>query len=101
MILKFKNEDKMEYNNLQNIAWNISGYSIHDHETGAQDDGYYDCGTLEEKLDYIITFSQNVDGINAVTMEEAKILVSFLDKESAFSNDHFYDFLDLNNERTI
>lgn len=55
---------------------------INDFKGGAIDDGYYECETHDEKIDYVIEISLRADECLPVEKRQAKLIVAYLDSES-------------------
>ena len=81
-------------NNLQKIASDLSGYGYE--ETSAQDDGYFNQVSADEKIAYVIEYSNSIDGIDPIGREEAARIVEFIDG-GYFRYDPYYAFKALEN----
>ena len=81
---------KRQYKNeLQEVAGAISGYG-HD-ESGARDDGYYECLTIADRINYIKELADVLYDIYLSDIETNQIL-DFLDFDHDGTNDWYYAF---------
>lgn len=83
-------------NNIQRICSMISGYAGLN-ARDAQDDGYFELESLYDKIKYIISFSEHVDGVNIVNELEAKIINEFLEFDYDWNSedDRYWKFQEL------
>lgn len=75
-------------NNTQRLVSDISGYCGLG-ESGARDDGYYECKTAQEKMDYL---QQCVDSMEGYNKCDLNAVMHFLDREFVTNNHKYYEF---------
>jgi hypothetical protein len=82
-------------NNKQLLASEICGYSYKETDWGARADGYYDCKTKEEKLEFLRDYTRYAPDI-CCTEEETGAVYEFLETDFSGSSNamhHAFDSL--------
>lgn len=83
-------------NNLQKIAYEISGYNPLNEEVGARNDYYYEeCHSSRQKINFVKNFCFDSDDFEPVTEAQAGAIVGYLESRFTCSDNWYHAFKEL------